>query len=91
MQALGSISNHHVNCYRAFTWKCYRKITELLQSISGIATELLQFRHTVLLQNDGLRGPLRGSRDRGLRGELIDVLVFLLERIALYAVRGSRV
>ena len=40
------------------------------------------------LQNDGLIGPLRGGRDRGLRGELIDVVVLLLERIALYAVRG---
>ena len=33
----------HLNCYRAFSWKCYRASAELLQSISGTATELIAF------------------------------------------------
>ena len=32
-----------LNCYRAFGWKCYRASAELLQSISGTATELIVF------------------------------------------------
>ena len=35
MQALASLPNRQLNCYRAFSWKCYRAIAELLQSISG--------------------------------------------------------
>ena len=34
-QALASLPNRQLNCYRAFSWKCYRAIAELLQSISG--------------------------------------------------------
>ena len=34
-QTLASLANRQLNCYRAFTWKCYRAIAELLQSISG--------------------------------------------------------
>jgi hypothetical protein len=34
-QTLASLANRQLNCYRAFSWKCYRAIAELLQSISG--------------------------------------------------------
>ena len=34
-QALALLPNRQLNCYRAFNWKCYRAIAELLQSISG--------------------------------------------------------
>ena len=34
-QALASLPNRQLNCYRTFSWKCYRAIAELLQSISG--------------------------------------------------------
>ena len=43
MQALALLPNHQLNCYRAFSWKCYRASAELLQSISGTATELIAF------------------------------------------------
>ena len=34
-QALASLPNRQLNCYRAFSWKCYRARAELVQSISG--------------------------------------------------------
>ena len=34
---LFQLPNRQLNCYRAFFWKCYRAIAELLQSISGTA------------------------------------------------------